>query len=371
LAHTSRPLPDAFLVAPYGQVGGGMGRIMEYVARTAAQTHPGLRLAPLESRGPGSAWRSPLAVARAGFALCRARLSGRPAVHLNIAEGSSVARKGLLLLLARALGLPAIAHLHAADIHGFYGRLPPPGRRALAALFRRATHCIVLGRVWQDWLTAELGVPAARITILPNGVPTPPAQEHAEAASPATAPDLLFLGNLLPRKGLDDLLHALGRPALLATPWRLVVAGGGDPAPYRRLAAELGLGGRIAFAGWLTTEAAGEALQRARALILPSHREGLPLVILEALARGIPVVTTPVGAIPDHLVHEETALLVPPGDPDALAAAIARLLADPALARRLSENGRALHRARFSEERFLADLVAIWRTHARLAPAPP
>ena len=113
------------------------------------------------------------------------------------------------------------------------------------------------------------------------------------------------------------------------------------------------------FAGWVDQAGAAACLAEADALVLPSYDEGLPLVILEALSLGVPVVTTPVGAIPEVLDDGDTALLVPPGDVDALAGALARLAGDAALAARLSERGRALYEREFTLPVFAERVAAL------------
>jgi glycosyltransferase involved in cell wall biosynthesis len=278
-------------------------------------------------------------------------------VHVNVAERSSILRKGLLLTLARALGVPTLLHLHAAEIMQLYPRLHWPARAALRAVFRGAGVCVVLGEPWRAWLCGEVGVAAARIVVLRNGVAVPTVGESARAAGEFT---FLFLGNLLARKGLPDLLNALATPRLAGMPWRLVIAGGGDAAPLRRLAKVLNIDGRINFAGWLNRAATDAALANADALVLPSHHEALPLVLLEAAAIGLPMITTPVGAIPELFRDGETALFVPPGDRLALAAALHRLLADPECRARLSRNGQALYLHEFTMPAFASGLRELY-----------
>jgi glycosyltransferase involved in cell wall biosynthesis len=278
-------------------------------------------------------------------------------VHVNMAERSSILRKGLLLTLARAVGVPTLLHLHAAEIMRLYPRLYWPGRAALRAVFRGAGVCVVLGEPWRAWLTDEMGVAAARIVVLRNGVAVPKVRHSARADGEFT---FLFLGNLLARKGLPDLLNALATPHVTAMGWRLVIAGGGDAAPLHRLAQILNIDARVNFAGWLDRAATDVALANADVLVLPSHHEALPLVLLEAAALGVPVITTPVGAIPELFRDGESALFVTPGDRFALAAALHRLLTDPECRVRLAHNGLALYQREFTMPQFAASLRGLY-----------
>ena len=96
-------------------------------------------------------------------------------------------------------------------------------------------------------------------------------------------------------------------------------------------------------------------------LALPSHSEGSPYVLLEAMAAGLPIVATAVGGVPEMITDDESALLVPAHDPDAVAAAIARVLSDSGLARRLTANAAQLVVSRFSSETRVRSLVEIYR----------
>jgi glycosyltransferase involved in cell wall biosynthesis len=349
------PLVHVLLVAPFAANGGGMGRIMAYLAAQGAEN---IQFEMVESRGSGSAVISPWYLLCAGARIVAAARGVAPyIVHVNMAERSSILRKGLLLTVARTLGLPTVLHLHAAEIMRLYPRLHWPARAALRAVFRGAGVCVVLGEPWRAWLSGEVGVAATRIVVLRNGVAVPAVRQSAGAVGEFT---FLFLGNLLARKGLPDLLNALATPRLADMSWRLVIAGGGDAAPLRRLAKTLNIDTRVKFAGWLNRAATDAALANANALVLPSHHEGLPLVLLEAAAIGLPVITTPVGAIPELFRDGETALFVPPGDRFALAAALHRLLADPECRARLSRNGQALYLREFTMAAFATGLRELY-----------
>ncbi len=351
------PRPLVLLASPYGAAGGGMGRIADTLADEAVRRDLPVRVERLETRG-ASLWRAPWAMARAITRLAVAHCT-EPALllHLHVAERGSVLRKGLLLLLARALNRPVLLHLHAAQITAFHRRLPRPLARLLGWTFRQATLCVVLGEAMRGWMIDQLGVPPARVIMLRNGVPLLP----VPPPRPRSGFRLLFLGNLSDRKGVPELIEAVA-----GLPFRvdLVLAGGGEVERCRKLAAARGLQPR--FTGWLGAPAAAAELAGADVLVLPSHDEGLPLVILEALARGVAVIATPVGAIPEVLQHGRTALIVPPGDVPALAAAITELAADPALRARLAANGQALYRRDFTAAAYADRMIALYRNRCGL-----
>jgi glycosyltransferase involved in cell wall biosynthesis len=347
------------LACPYGQVGGGMGSIMAYLASLERDPSGRFDLKPLESRGGGHIALSPFFLAMAVGRIALEAMRGRLAVvHLNLAERGSVYRKAVLLAATKLAGGRALLHLHAAQIVQFHAAMGPPGRMLLRWMFHTADHCVVLGEVWRRWVAETFDVRPNRISVVYNGVP-------ATAAKPRTVPDdgrfrLLFVGNLLERKGVKDLLQASAAPSLRARDIELTMAGGGPVEQYRALAQQLGIADRVRFTGWVSQDAARNLMVNADALILPAYDEGLPLVILEALASATPVICTPVGSIPEVLADHETALFVSPGDENNIAAAIAELIDQPAVGRRIAAAGSALYERLFTMEAFACSVGSLY-----------
>ncbi|HEY0316502.1 MAG TPA: glycosyltransferase family 4 protein [Sphingomonas sp.] len=352
----------ALIVAPDGASGGGMGRVKDYIVESSPEVWNGLVPTALVTRGDGGKLSS-LQLLRGALATIRrrARAGSLALVHVNMGDRGSALRKGLIVLRARALGVPVFLHLHAVELEHQVAKRPWLGR-LLALPFKRATAVIVLGERYRKWVVDTLGVDHGRIEILWNGVPVdPPAQRrHDQRPGPRT---ILFLGTLGERKGTHDLIAALGRLGPAAGEWRIRVAGPGDLDRFRAEAAAAGIADRVEFLGWLGQAEARAALAAADMMVLPSYDEGLPLVILEALGLGTPVIATPVGAIPEVLTDGEDVLFCKPGDREGLARTIERLLGDAALRQRLCDNGLARYRALFSIEAFRGNLLAIWQRY--------
>jgi glycosyltransferase involved in cell wall biosynthesis len=169
----------------------------------------------------------------------------------------------------------------------------------------------------------------------------------------------VFLGYLGARKGVPELLEALASPALRALPWRATLAGDGLVDEFRARAHALGLKERVTFPGWLDQPSASALCAGADILVLPSHGEGLAMSVLEGLAHGLAVVATPVGAHAEVIEPETSGLLTPPGDVPALAAALARVIADPALRQRLRAGARERFLDRFEVTSYAARLVRL------------
>jgi glycosyltransferase involved in cell wall biosynthesis len=164
------------------------------------------------------------------------------------------------------------------------------------------------------------------------------AVEPLRAKSKSTVPRLLFVGRLIRGKGVYELLEAFA--AMRSTrPCHLTVAGEGPEAEGLQLRAkELGIDRDVDFTGFLHQEQVGRVYEHADIFVLPTYREGLPTVLLEAMSFGLPIVTTPIRGAADYLVDGDNVLFVPPKDSDALAVALNRLLDDEDLCRAMSEN---------------------------------
>lgn len=281
-------------------------------------------------------------------------------LHLNLASGGSVLRKGALALLARLRRIPYLIHLHGGGFADFYRRGSPLRKWLIRRLFGGAAHVIVLGAGWKSFVQEALSIPEDRISICPNAVPAPDAPPDA---SPDTPPDdgppqLLFAGHVLARKGMAELLEALG--GLKAHNWRLSIAGSGDLGTWRARAEELGIAGRVTFHGWVDGAALEGLYAKAGILVLPSYVENQPLCVLEAMGRGVSVIATHVGTLPDLIEDGRTGLLVPPQDVHALRLALQRLLEDAALRHALAEAAYAQFQQRYTLKRYVTQLETLY-----------
>lgn len=360
-----------YIAGPWTPMGGGMYRVADYLIQSQAPRTPAgaAQLRPLDTRGGGSALSSLWVLLTALAKLARGRLSGQLAgVHVNMAERLSVVRKGAIVVACRVLGVPVVLHLHAAQLHHFYRALPLPAQRLTRWVFSLPACVVVLGPAARRFVTEELHVPPQRVDVVINGVPGPRLQRPARMAGAPRR--VLFVGNLSERKGVSDLLLALALPGFAASRLEVALAGGGDVSGYQAKAAALGLGDMVKFEGWCDQQKVAQLMAQADVLVLPSYDEGLPLVILEALAHGVAVVCTPVGEIPAVLSDGVNACFVEPGDVEGLAAALQRLLREPQLLEDLGRNGRALYARQFSLSRFFASVARVHRRHFGVAGQP-
>ena len=288
------------------------------------------------------------------WATLRTCLTRRPAiVHAHASSGASFVRKSLVLLLARASGCKTIFHLHGGTFRQYaLERSGSLMRRWIRHTLERSSLVIGLSDSWATFLRGF--APQARVAVVPNAVPLPAATEEG------TPGRILFLGRIEPAKGTAELLEAVATLAPHFPQLCLVLGGSGDLAGFRHAAAQRGIAGRIELPGWLDGAARDAELARASVFCLPSHAEGLPMAVLEAMAAGKAVVASSVGGIPELVRDGENGLLVPPHDGAALATALARLLEDAGLRSRLGASARKTVETQYSTQAVCGRLAAIY-----------
>lgn len=292
----------------------------------------------VRSRQPFSVWRHFL---RAGFLVTEARRHGVTHIHAHFANAPTAVAH----MLSAMTGLSFSFTTHAKDLY-----LTPPIR--IIGRVRAARFVTTCTRYNVDYLRDMLSPEDhAKVNLVYHGIDLSrfryrvPTYAFATDARPAL---LLCVARLVPKKGLDDLIAACAALSAQGIGFRCRIVGAG---PLRdELAAAIsahGLADMVTLDGAMTHDTLIDLFSEADLFALAPRitddgdRDGIPNVIVEAMATGVPVVSTEVSGIPELVEHERTGLLVPPNDPVALAAAIARLLGDAALGKRLAGAARA------------------------------
>jgi len=300
-------------------------------------------------------------------AACRGR--GVALVHAHFGPDGVRA-----LGLADGLGVPLVV-----TYWGFDATLTDPAMRAAGGpleeyvrrrgeLWERASRILAVSQAIADHVVRQ-GAPPAKIRVLHTAV-------QPAAAAPVTPrePVVLFVGRHVEKKGLDDLIAAMARVDAEVPGARLLVLGDGPLRLGLEDVARRTLRG-VHFAGWRDPAGVAEAMAGARVLCVPSRRatngdsEGLPTVVLEAMAAGLPVVGTRHSGIPEAVTDGESGLLVPEGDVEGLSRALVAVLRDEDLARRLGARGRDQALQRFDVSRQAAQLECHYDEVLGLAPA--
>lgn len=267
-----------------------------------------------------------------------------------------------------ALGPSALFHLQTVDAHaapvlvrintdlfGSEGELP---NTLTGQILHRADWITCVSNATLTQVHRWLPQISDRTSVIYNSVDIP----RAPSPLPTDPPRLLCLGRLIPEKGFDVALAALALLIDRFPDLRLVVAGDGpERAALEHQAAELGISQSVEFIGWIEPEQVPAILDQATAVVLPSRREGLPMVALEAALMARPVVATRTGGIPEVIVHEETGLLVDKDDSRGLATSLALLLAEPERAAAMGQAAYRHARSTFSSERCVQSYLDLYQ----------
>jgi len=330
--------PVAYHVGRHGQVAGGMTQVVNGYLEWEFERFD---TAVIASRDGSRGLRALVLAARAGLALTRVPAHGAVVV-VHLSERGSFVREGALLRLARARGLATVAHLHGSEFVPFAAARP----RLVAGVLRAADRVIALSEASAD--VARRYLPEDAVRIVPNAV-APGADREKERL-------VVFGGAVRRRKGVDVLVEAW-RALSARRPghgWRLVLAGPvvePDVVPPALEHAE--------FVGAVDHAELMSLLERSAVAVLPSRDEAMPMFLLEAMARGNAVVSTPVGGIPavlgggaGHLVHV--------GDADALADALERLVVDDGARAASAARARIAFDERYSARAVFPLVEATW-----------
>ena len=246
-------------------------------------------------------------------------------VHIHFSLGSTAKRKVHFMRLAKMLRKKTIVHLHCGS------QIDSIWNANYDELFSKADVGILLSENLRDRVEAHIGT-GHDLRVVYNPCPTVdrslnPAQRRKE---------ILFSGTLYEGKGYRDLIRAFGKIAARYPDWKLVLAGNGEVELGKEIAAQCGITDQCVFLGWVAGEDKDKAYRNASVLCLPSYAEGFPMAVLDAWAYGLPVITTPVGGIPDVALDGENMLLFTPGDVDGLAVQLERMISDEPLREKIA-----------------------------------
>ncbi len=289
----------------------------------------GVKISHLATLQDGSKAHKILVFINALNVLCR-RLTDQSTdqstdlVHIHVSERGSAFRQALTTIIAWLLHKPVILHTHSAEFQVFYSKLSPIVKAGLNWAFCRSTRFIVLSYSWKKFYIDNLGLKEEQVVVLPNPVKFP--VEIPQRINPEKV-RLLFLGKIGDRKGTFDLINAITHiPLSHRQSLELTIAGDGEGQRARVLIESLNLAQHIKILDWVNEQQRDDLLKQSDVFILPSYNEGLPMAILEAMSWGLPIITTPVGGIPELVIPHHNGLLVEPGEIKQLAQAIESLI---------------------------------------------
>ena len=292
------------------------------------------------------------------------------AVHAHVSSSASFWRKSMLLLLCRLFAVPTIFHLHSGGFADWVaqGRGGAARRWWIRNTLETSDVVLVLTPTWAEWIKEF--APRAKVTVLGNPVCVPTTALLSDDRASASGPGrVLFLGWIYDFKGCYDLLQAWVLFRVRCPGWRLAVGGKGEVDRFLAEAERLGIREDIDFLGWVAGDAKDRELRRADVFVLPSYREGMPVSVLEAMAYGAAVITTPVGGVPDMMKADVHGLWVQPGDIQGMCDRLVQLAESPQLRAKLAEAARRHVMQNSSVEAVIEPLLEIYEQLIRKSVA--
>jgi len=255
-------------------------------------------------------------------------------VHIHTAAGGSFFMHQHYARAAKLLRRKLIIHSHASRFKVFFDECSEKEKKSVLKTLNSCDRLIVLSESWRRWFMS-IGVKESNIEILHNITPVP---SCGHKPSSDRLVRLSFLGEIGERKGVFDLLHSLANgKEYFSGHLILRIGGNGDVNLLNRTIHDLGLEKLVRFEGFVRNEKKIELLSNTDIFVLPSHNEGLPISILEAMSYNCAIISTPVGGIPE-IVSDANGILVEPGDVAGLCKAVKYLMDNPELVELMGEN---------------------------------
>lgn len=264
-------------------------------------------------------------------------------VHIHTSEPPSALRKFLFMAVSKMLGKKVVVHFHSFSVDT---TIKSKYQNVYRYLFGKADVVLVLSKYWQDELCRTFGFKDGIVKVLYNPCTT----EVSNKVYPKRK-QILYAGTVNARKGYADMIKAFAQIADRYPDWSIVFAGNGEIEEGKALASQLGIAKQTVFLGWVRGEEKDKAFKEASIFCLPSYAEGFPMGVLDAWAYGLPVITTPVGGIPDIAIDGKNCLLFNPGDVDILAKQMDKMMSSEELRKLVASESNELAKGIFSVEK--------------------
>lgn len=285
--------------------------------------------------------------------------------HYAINSGWALHKSLVFLKCARLARARCVGHLHGGLFLKYWTSLGKYSKSRLAAHLHRLDAFVVTSDAWRRAIVTTLGMPDSRVFVVNN--PIDPAFEAAVLEMPCDRRSkfILSLGVMEKAKGVLDILAAAEAIRSRANGCLLLAGPEREPGiqvAVQRFISSHSLQDSVEVRGAVWRKEKVEVFRAASIFLLPSYCENFPLVVLEAAAAGLALVTTPVGAIPEFFEHGVSALFVEPGNVQQIADAIVRLFKHPEERLRLARAAREVFTTRLSRQKIMADMDRVYQT---------
>ena len=269
-------------------------------------------------------------------------------VHIHLSGPRSTRRKQVFIKLSKFFKKKIIIHFHAFSEKS---SIDANHKKLYSKTFNSADFIIVLSKSWKQGLINDLGICKNRIKVIYN-----PCISRSKINLRNKKNFILYAGTLNERKNYKNLLKAFAQISKEFLDWKLVFAGNGELNEAKKLAENLSIQSQVEFKGWVVGSEKEKLFEESRIFCLPSYAEGFPMAVLDAWSYGLPVITTPVGGIPDVAIDNENVILFDPNDISELAYKIKKLILDINLQEKLKKASLAFAENEFSLQNIISNV---------------
>lgn len=265
-------------------------------------------------------------------------------IHIHVSEPSSAIRKGVFMLLAHLMRKKTIVHFHSfspeTTIQGKF-------QKVYGYLFKTADVVITLSDYWKKEVDKKFHLQNKTMVLF-----NPCAKISHTRSVYSKKKLILYAGAINNRKGYADLIKAFSEIADKYPDWQIIFAGDGDIKQGEDLTECLGIRRQVIFLGWVNGAVKDKIFKESTIFCLPSYAEGFPMAVLDAWAYGLPVISTPVGGLPDIAKDGDNIMLFNPGDITGLVQCLDKMISDDGLRNKI-----AMESCRLAEEAFNEEII--------------
>lgn len=298
-----------------------------------------------------------LKAASAAIQLIRTDRNKFDIAHIHFSTAMSFYRKLIIFKIASLKGWKILIHLHAGSFQEFYENSGKTRKRLIENFFSHSDLVLVLSNAWFNYCLQLC--PKDKLKILYNGAST---SKFCKKLTNRSFLNITCMGLLSPKKGTYDLIEAFARLAVDNQKVRLVLGGDGEIEQVKALAKKLNLEERIDVLGWVSGYRKIEVFEKSDIYALPSYSEGMPGSILEAMAAGNPIISTPVGGIPELVINNCNGYLIVPGDVDALYSKLKYLVKNEAIREKMAKESIEIIENKFEISSLVEELIYFYES---------
>lgn len=347
-------------ISPFLKTKGGISTVVQNYFQSDLINE--YRFTVIESHSDGSKLKKIFVFFKAFGESCLHALFKCPdLVHVHMGDFPSPYRKILLCFPFMLGGIPCILHFHGAGFMDQFKKQHPVGKRILLIFFKKFSKILCLSESWKEVLAQQFKL--TNLSIVRNSVPL--LTIHYDNHNESSQLKILFLGSIGDRKGIFELLDVIEILIAAGYDIKLAVGGNGDVGKLLHRIDHGLLKGCVRYLGWVTGDVREREFLAANVFCLPSHAEGMPMSILEAMSYGLPIISTKVGGIPEMVDNAVNGFLIDPGSVIQLEEAIRNMASNVYLRQKMSKKSLEIIQDRFCFQEHVDQIRSIYNSSFR------